>query len=87
MSQVIIYKQDNGVVSVIVPTPDAVATHGITSIARKDVPIGKYFKIMDSADLPTDFTFRDAWTVADDALTDGQGIGHDAWTAQQEQVA
>ena len=30
-------------------------------IAAKDVPEGKPFKIIDTADVPTDRTFRNAW--------------------------
>ena len=33
----------------------------IEEIAAKDVPVGKPFKIVDVADIPTDRTFRNAW--------------------------
>jgi len=69
----IIYNQDNGVVAVIIPTPEALAQHGIQAIAIKDVPAGKPFKIMDASDIPSDRTFRAAWTVSDSELTDGVG--------------
>jgi hypothetical protein len=82
MNQVIIYKQDNGVVAVIVPTQKAIDQYGIQAIAIKDVPAGKPFKIVDAADIPEDRTFRNAWT-ADLSNPDGYGIGHDAWSAEQ----
>jgi hypothetical protein len=69
----IIYNQDNGVVAVIIPTPEALEQHGIQAIAIKDVPAGKPFKIMDASDIPSDRTFRAAWTVSDSELTDGVG--------------
>ena len=69
----IIYNQDNGVVAVIIPTPEALAQHGIQAIAVKDVPAGKPFKIVDAADIPSDRTFRAAWTVSVLELTDGIG--------------
>jgi len=69
----IIYLQDNGVVAVIIPTPEALDAHGIQAIAIKDVPAGKKFKIVDASDIPEDRTFREAWTVDDAALTDGVG--------------
>ena len=69
----IIYNQDNGVVAVIIPTPEALEQHGIQAIAIKDVPAGKPFKIMDASDIPSDRTFRAAWTVSDSELTDGIG--------------
>ena len=61
MNQRIIYKTDEGGVAVIIPTPEALAQHGIQAIAIKDVPAGKPFKIVDVADIPTDRTFRNAW--------------------------
>lgn len=73
MSQVIIYKQDSGTLAVIHPTPEGIALLGIEAIARKDTPTGKPYKIMDTADLPQDRSLRDAWTIADNELTDGVG--------------
>ena len=61
MNQVIIYTQDNGTVAIIRPTEDALATYGIEAIAKKDVPEGKPYKIVDVSDIPTDRTFRNAW--------------------------
>lgn len=71
--QVIIYKQDTGVVSVIYPTQEAIDAIGIEAIAAKDVPAGKPYKIIDSADLPPDRSQRNGWTVDDADLTDGVG--------------
>lgn len=73
MSQVIVYLQDNGGVSVVYPTAEALALLGIQGIAKKDVPTGKPFKIMDTSLLPPDRTQRDAWTIDDAELTDGVG--------------
>lgn len=69
----IIYNQDNGVVAVIIPTPEALEQHGIQAIAIKDVPFGRPFKIVDAADIPSDRSQRDAWTVDEAELTDGVG--------------
>lgn len=55
----IIYPTEDGGVAVIVPAPDCGLT--IEEIARKDVPLGKPFKIIDAADVPSDRTFRNAW--------------------------
>jgi hypothetical protein len=73
MNQVIIYKTDEGGVAVVVPTPEAFEQHGIQAIAVKDVPAGKPFKIVDVSAIPSDRTFRDAWTVNESELTDGVG--------------
>lgn len=71
--QAIIYKQDNGVVAVIYPTQEAIDALGIEAIAAKDVPTGKPYKIIDSADLPADRSQRNGWTVDEADLTDGVG--------------
>jgi hypothetical protein len=64
MEKRIIYPQDNGIVAIIVPTPEYLAEHTIEELAQKDVPVGKPYKIIDASDLPTDRTFRDAWEFA-----------------------
>jgi hypothetical protein len=69
----IIYKNNAGGVSVIIPTPEALEQHGIESVARKDVPSGKRYKIVDTTDIPSDRSERDAWTVDEADLTDGVG--------------
>ena len=57
----IIYPTDDGGVAIIIPTPEALETMTIEEIAAKDVPAGKEFKIINTADVPTDRTFRNAW--------------------------
>jgi hypothetical protein len=69
----IIYNQDNGVVAVIIPSPEALEQHGIQAIAIKDVPAGRKFKLVDAADIPSDRSDRGAWTVDEADLTDGIG--------------
>lgn len=73
MDKRIIYKQDNGTVAIIVPTPDTLETMTIEEIARKDVPTGKTYKIVSVSEISSDRTFRDAWTIDDAELTDGVG--------------
>jgi hypothetical protein len=63
MNQRIIYPNDNGGVSILIPAAECGLT--IEEIATKDVPQGKPFKIVDVADIPTDRTFRDAWEYAE----------------------
>ena len=55
----IIYPNDDGGVSIVIPAPECGLT--IEEIAAKDVPKGTPFKIVDVADIPTDRTFRNAW--------------------------
>lgn len=73
MAQVIIYKQDNGRGAVIYPSEEALAVYGIDAIAKKDVPAGKPYKIIDAALLPVDYSVPNAWTVNAADLTDGVG--------------
>jgi len=71
MTNRIIYKNNNGGVSVIVPSPNTTRT--VEEIAAKDVPTGKPYKIVDVSEIPTDRTDRDLWTVDEADLTDGVG--------------
>tara|TARA_R100000808_G_scaffold23970_2_gene54084 strand:- start:181 stop:402 length:222 start_codon:yes stop_codon:yes gene_type:complete len=67
----IIYKKDDSVVSIIVPITESGLT--IEQIAKKDVPTGKKYKIVDVSEISSDRTFRGAWTINDSELTDGVG--------------
>jgi len=60
MNQRIIYPTDDGGVAVIVPAPECGLS--IQTIAAKDVPAGKPYKIVDVADIPSDRLFRAAWS-------------------------
>lgn len=62
MNQRIIYPVDDGGVAVIVPAPECGLT--IEEIAAKDVPAGKPYEIVDVSEIPSDRTFRGAWTWA-----------------------
>lgn len=73
MNQRVLYLQDNGVVAVVVPNPTELERRSIHQIARKDVPPGKPYRIVDVSDIPTDRYFRDVWEVALTELTDGVG--------------
>lgn len=61
-NQRIIYKNQNGGVSVIIPSPNWNGT--IEELAAKDVPAGAPYKIVDASEIPSDRTFRNAWEYA-----------------------
>ena len=63
MNQRIIYPNDAGGVSIVIPAPECGLT--IEEIATRSVPAGKPYKIVDVADIPTDRTFRDAWEYSE----------------------
>ena len=74
----ILFKQDDGTVAIIVPilteiNPDTDEPYTIEEIAAKDVPSGYKYKIVEDSDVPTDRSFRNAWTVDEADLTDGVG--------------
>ena len=81
MYQVIIFPNDDGCLSVGYPAHECEIP--IQEIARKDVPTGKPFLIIDSELLPKDHFFFQAWE-ADFSNPHGYGIGSDAWFAEQE---
>ena len=57
MNYCIVYPAIDGNVSIIFPTGEL----SIEEIAAKDVPVGVPYTIMNVANLPQDYTFRDAW--------------------------
>ena len=59
MDKRIVYKNDNGTISIIIPADCGLT---IEEIAAKDVPAGKEYWIVGVSEIPTDRTFRDAWT-------------------------
>jgi hypothetical protein len=61
MNQRIIYPNDEGGVAIIIPAPECGLS--IQEIAARSVPEGKPYKIVDVSDIPSDRTFRDAWTA------------------------
>ena len=74
MNKRIVFQNEQGGVAVIIP-----ASCGLTieQIATKDVPMGRPYKIMDVADIPTDRTARDFWVVDEADLTDGVGADYE----------
>jgi hypothetical protein len=59
MDKRIVYKNDDGTIAIIVPADCGLT---IEEIAAKDVPSGKEYHIVNASDIPSDRTFRNAWT-------------------------
>ena len=59
----IIYNNDEGGISIIIPADNCDLT--VEQIQAKDVPSGKTSWIIDASKLPTDRSFRDAWTYTE----------------------
>ncbi len=68
MNKRIIYSNTEGGVSVIIPSPEALACMTIEEIAQKDVPVGVSAEIVDASTIPTDRTFRNAWEKSSSAI-------------------
>jgi len=60
-NQRIIFQNESGGVSVIIPTGEL----PIEEVAKKDVPVGVPYEIVDSLAIPSDRTFRNAWKLGD----------------------
>jgi len=58
----IIYETEEGGVAVLIPSPEYLQDHTIEELAAKDVPEGAKFEIVEDSDVPSDRTFRGAWT-------------------------
>lgn len=63
MTQAIIFTNDNGGVSVCIPTGEI----SIQEVQTKDTPVGSL--IVNTSDLPTDNDFFDAWELANGVVT------------------
>jgi len=75
----IIYQTEEGL-AVLIPTGEL----DINEVARKDVPAGVNYWIVEDNEVPSDRTFRNAWELdASIGEPDGQGIGAEAWFAEQ----
>ncbi len=70
MDKRIIYKNTDGTIEIIIPADCGLT---IEQIAQKDVPTGLKYKIVNVSEVPTDRTFRNAWTIDEAELTDGVG--------------
>ena len=76
--KVIIHPHENGNICVVFPLSNL----PVEEIARKDVPQGLPFLILNKNDLPANGIFFEAWE-ADFSNPDGYGIGAEAWFAEQ----
>lgn len=82
--KVIIFEQ-NDIVAIMTPS----GIFSVEETARRDVPKGTEYWIVDSSELPTDIDeFRDAWQLDKSILGEPTGIalGVEDWTAEQNNV-
>ena len=70
MNKRIVYKEGDGV-AILIPAVNWAGT--IEEAAKKDVPTGRKYKIVDTSTISSDRSFRNAWEVDESKLTDGVG--------------
>ncbi len=63
MTQSIVFKNSDGSCGIITPSHSALEKMKIEELAKKDVPDGKSWRIIDPKTLPENRYFRDAWTI------------------------
>ena len=71
----IIYKNESEGVSILHPTDEALSFMTIDVIAKKDVPSGIDYWVVEDSAIPVDRTFRDAWELDESQLGEPSGIG------------
>ena len=84
MEKKIVFKTKDGGVAVITVSsnfltetnPDTGKLWTYEDVAKKDVPTGYKYKIVDVTDVSADRSFRNAWTVDEEDLTDGVGADY-----------
>jgi hypothetical protein len=80
-NKIIIYTKENGSLALMHPSIEN--NISVYEIARRCVPVGIPYKIIELSELPADYTFIDAWE-ADMSNPHGHGIGEVAWFAEKE---
>ena len=58
-----IYENDDGSISIVIPADNCDLT--LAQIKAKDCPSGKTVYTVDKSVIPTDRSFRDAWTYSE----------------------
>tara|TARA_A100001388_G_C28509251_1_gene375417 strand:+ start:350 stop:556 length:207 start_codon:yes stop_codon:yes gene_type:complete len=58
----LVYTDDNGTLCIVVPVDEDICGLTLEQIKAKDCPSGKTVYTVDKSAIPTDRSFRDAWT-------------------------
>lgn len=69
----IIFKNPDNSISIVIPAPNVLKQRGLQAIAKKDVPAGLPYNMINDTDIPSDRTNRDAWEWDDTITPDGYG--------------
>ena len=71
----IIYANNSGSIAIVYPTSEALSLLTLDEIAKRAVPNGVPYWIVDTSTIPTDRTFRDAWELDESQLCEPNGYG------------
>jgi hypothetical protein len=83
MEKRIIYANPDNSVAIVVPSGEI----PVEEVARKDIPAGTPYWIIDVFEVPTDREFRNAWELDASVLgePDGIAIGQEAWSVENKE--
>ena len=70
----IIFENQDKSIGILIPTQECIDLFGIEAVAKKDVPSGLPYWIVEDDFIPQDRTFRGAWEI-DSSLGTANGIG------------
>ena len=62
ISQRVIYPLSNGGVAIVIPSPGCESVQQLIDT----VPARRSYQVVDESEIPSDRTFRDAWTYSED---------------------
>ena len=72
---IVIFENQDKSIGILIPTQECVDLFGIEAIAKKDVPEGLPFWIVEDVHIPESRTFRGAWEI-DESMGEPHGYGH-----------
>ena len=79
----IIFENKDKSVGILIPSQECVDLFGIEAIAKKDVPEGLPFWIVEDDFIPQDRTFRGAWEIDRETMEESHGYGHESYTFEE----
>lgn len=68
-----VFLNQDGSISIVHPTGKELTDEQLKIVVEQAVPTGQPYKLVEDSEIPTDRTFRAAWTIDPALLTDGVG--------------
>ena len=78
----IIFENLDKSVGILIPTQECINIFGIEAIAKKDVPQGLPYWIVEDIHIPESREFRGAWEI-DESMGEPNGYGHQGNTFEE----